>query len=56
MGVVIAAPMPAFYNDPVSVDDIIDHAVGRLLDLFGIDTGPVKRWQGTKLRPKTGPT
>ena len=56
MGVVIAPPMPAFYNAPVSVDDIIDHAVGRLLDLFAIGTGPVKRWQGAKLRPKTGQT
>ena len=56
MGVVIAPPMPAFYNAPESVDDIINHSVGRFLDLFGIDTGPVKRWQGTKLRPKTGQT
>ena len=54
MGAVIAAPMPAFYNTSVSVDDIIAHSVGQLLDLFGIDTGPVKRWQGAKLRPKTG--
>jgi 4-hydroxy-3-polyprenylbenzoate decarboxylase len=38
--------MPAFYNDPQSVDDIINHTVGRLLDLFGIDSGLVKRWKG----------
>jgi 3-polyprenyl-4-hydroxybenzoate decarboxylase len=51
MGVVIAPPMPAFYNGPVTVDDIVNHTVGRLLDLFGIDSGTVKRWQGAKLRP-----
>ncbi len=54
MGAVIAPPMPAFYNDPASVDDIINHTVGRLLDLFGIDSGLVKRWQGAKRRAKTG--
>ena len=54
MGAVIAPPMPAFYNDPASVDDIINHTVGRLLDLFGIDSGLVKRWQGAERRAKTG--
>ena len=53
MGAVIAPPMPAFYNDPASVDDIINHTVGRLLDLFGIDSGLVKRWQGANQRTKT---
>jgi 4-hydroxy-3-polyprenylbenzoate decarboxylase len=46
MGAIIAPPMPAFYNDPQSVDDIVNHTVGRLLDLFGIDSGIVKRWRG----------
>ena len=46
IGAVIVPPMPAFYNDPQSVDDIIHHTVGRLLDLFGVDSGLVKRWQG----------
>ncbi len=45
-GALIVPPMPAFYNDPQSVDDIIHHTVGRLLDLFGIDSGLVKRWKG----------
>jgi flavin prenyltransferase len=44
MGAIIAPPVPAFYNKPESIDDIIDHAVGRVLDLFDIDTGKVKRW------------
>lgn len=50
MGAVIVPPMPAFYNDPQSVDDIINHTVGRLLDLFAIDSGLVKRWQGVNRR------
>jgi 4-hydroxy-3-polyprenylbenzoate decarboxylase len=48
MGAVIAPPMPAFYNAPRSVDDLIDHSVGRVLDLFGLDSGLVKRWTGPK--------
>jgi len=50
MGAVIAPPMPAFYNDPQTIDDIIDHTVGRVLDLFGIDSGMVRRWQGARER------
>jgi 4-hydroxy-3-polyprenylbenzoate decarboxylase len=46
MGAVIAPPMPAFYGAAQTVDDIIDHTVGRVLDLFDIDTGRVRRWQG----------
>jgi 4-hydroxy-3-polyprenylbenzoate decarboxylase len=46
MGAVVAPIVPAFYNRPRSVDDIVNHTVGRLLDLFGIDVGVVKRWQG----------
>ena len=37
MGAVIAPIMPAFYNRPQTLDDIINHSVGRMLDLFGID-------------------
>ncbi len=46
IGAIIAPIVPAFYNRPKSVDDIVNHTVGRLLDLFGIDTGIVKRWKG----------
>jgi 4-hydroxy-3-polyprenylbenzoate decarboxylase len=46
MGAIIAPIMPAFYNRPKTIDDIINHTVGRLLDLFGIDNTMVKRWQG----------
>nr|TFG55544.1 MAG: UbiX family flavin prenyltransferase [Hyphomicrobiales bacterium] len=44
LGAVIAPIVPAFYTRPKSLDAIIDHSVGRMLDLFGIDTGSVKRW------------
>ena len=46
IGAVIAPIVPAFYNRPRSVDDIVNHTCGRLLDLFGIDAGIVKRWKG----------
>jgi 4-hydroxy-3-polyprenylbenzoate decarboxylase len=46
MGIYIAPPLPAFYNRPQTLDDLINHSVGRALDLFDIDVGSVKRWQG----------
>lgn len=45
IGAVVAPIVPAFYNKPATVDDIIDHTVGRLLDLFNLDVGTVKRWK-----------
>lgn len=45
MGAIIAPIMPAFYNRPETLDDIIDHTVGRLLDLFDLDAKLVKRWK-----------
>ncbi|PCI75870.1 MAG: 3-octaprenyl-4-hydroxybenzoate carboxy-lyase [SAR86 cluster bacterium] len=47
-GAIMAPPMPAHYIKPQSVDDLVDHHVGRVLDLFDIDPGLVKRWQGTQ--------
>jgi 4-hydroxy-3-polyprenylbenzoate decarboxylase len=44
MGAIIAPPVPAFYNRPKTLEDVIDHSLGRVLDLFGLDTGKVKRW------------
>ena len=46
LGAVVAPIVPAFYNRPKTIDDIINHTVGRLLDLFGIETAVVKRWHG----------
>ena len=48
LGAVIAPPMPAFYNHPQTIDDLINHTVGRVLDLFDIDIGTLKRWEGTE--------
>jgi flavin prenyltransferase len=45
MGAIIAPVVPAFYTRPKTLDDIIDHTVGRLLDLFDLDIGVVKRWK-----------
>jgi len=46
MGVVILPPVPAFYNRPENLDDIVNHVVGRVLDQFGIHLDVVKRWRG----------
>lgn len=46
MGVIVFPPVPAFYNRPKTIDDILNASVGRALDLFGIETGIVKRWTG----------
>jgi 4-hydroxy-3-polyprenylbenzoate decarboxylase len=46
MGVVMLPPMPAFYNHPKTVDDVIDHIVFRVLDQFGIAAPFAKRWDG----------
>ena len=44
IGAIVMPPVPALYNRPQSVDDIVNHSVGRVLDLFGIDNTLVKRW------------
>ena len=45
MGSVICPIVPAFYNRPKSLEDIVDHTVGRMLDLFDIDVGAARRWK-----------
>jgi len=52
IGATIAPPMPAFYNEPRTIDDLINHNVGRILDLFGLDNSVVKRWDGAGSRRK----
>jgi 4-hydroxy-3-polyprenylbenzoate decarboxylase len=44
MGAIIAPPVPAFYAKPQTLGEMIDQTLGRILDLFGLDTGSVKRW------------
>lgn len=44
MGAVIAPPVPAFYAKPSTIGQMIDQTLGRVLDLFGLDSGTVRRW------------
>jgi flavin prenyltransferase len=44
MGAIVAPPVPAFYARPASLDQMIDHTIGRVLDLFGLEAGVVRRW------------
>jgi len=44
MGAVVMPPVPAFYAQPASLEEMVDHTLGRALDLFGIDTGLTRRW------------
>lgn len=46
MGAVIAPPLPAFYARPDSIAAMVDQSVGRVLDLFGLDWAPTRRWAG----------
>ena len=46
LGAIIAPPFTSFYHRPKTIDDLVNHSVGRVLDLFGLDTGVVKRWAG----------
>jgi 4-hydroxy-3-polyprenylbenzoate decarboxylase len=50
LGAVIAPPMPAFYNHPKTIDDLVNHSIGRVLDLFDLDAGILKRWEGPSAR------
>ena len=45
MGGIIAPPVPGFYTKPDSIDDLVEHSVGRVLDLFELETGRVTRWR-----------
>jgi 4-hydroxy-3-polyprenylbenzoate decarboxylase len=56
MGGIVAPPVPAFYARPADLDAMIDHTVGRVLDLFDIDTGGVTRWKTeTPAQENVGP-
>ena len=45
MGAIVAPPIPAFYGKPKTIDDLINHSVGRVLDLFDIESKLVRRWK-----------
>ena len=46
IGAILCPPAPAFYTQPKTIDDIIDHSVARIMDLFDIDDNETERWQG----------
>ncbi len=50
MGAVIAPPVPGFYNNPKTIEDLVDSSVDRILDLVGIDDGLTRRWNGPRTR------
>lgn len=54
MGAVIAPPLPAFYAKPLTLDEMVDQSVGRVLDLFGLSWRSVKRW-GQDIGPLGAP-
>lgn len=54
-GAVVYPPVPAFYSRPASLADMIDHTLYRVLDLFDIDFGKIRRWTGEKGRSGSQP-
>lgn len=56
MGGVILPPMPAFYPRPRTIDDVVNHTVGRILDRFGIPHGLVNEWTGTARPRRSSPS
>jgi flavin prenyltransferase len=51
-GAIVYPPVPAFYALPKSIDDMVDHTLARVLDLFDIDVGKIHRWSGGRERLK----
>lgn len=54
IGAIVAPIVPAFYTRPKTIEDIVDHSVGRLLDLFGIDLGTLHRWKEPNSKEPSG--
>ena len=54
MGGIVFPPVPAFYAKPASIEDMVQHTVSRLLDLFGIETPETERWEGVRASGKDG--
>ncbi len=53
-GAIVYPPVPAFYQLPETIEEMVDHTLGRVLDLFDIDTGAA-RWQGDRASTRPGP-
>lgn len=50
-GAIVFPPVPAFYDRPASLEEMVNHTVGRVLDLYDLDAGLVRRWSGKPERP-----
>jgi flavin prenyltransferase len=48
MGAILAPPVPAFYHQPVTIADLVDHTINRVLDLIGLSDSSASRWDGPK--------
>jgi 4-hydroxy-3-polyprenylbenzoate decarboxylase len=48
MGGIVFPPLPSFYHRPASIDEMVDHTVARVIDLFGIEHALAPRWGGMK--------
>lgn len=48
MGAIIAPPIPGFYHSPQTVMDVVDHSVDRVLDLVGLPSAGIRRWDGVR--------
>ena len=55
MGAVILPPVPAFYNRPKDLDDLVNHTIARVMDRLNLPQTLVEEWQGTQPRVPTGP-
>jgi 4-hydroxy-3-polyprenylbenzoate decarboxylase len=51
MGAIVMPPVPAFYHNPGTIQDLIDHTVGKVLDLFQIEHHLYRRWPGENIVP-----
>jgi 4-hydroxy-3-polyprenylbenzoate decarboxylase len=52
MGAILAPPIPGFYNQPVTIEDVVDSSVDRILDLLGLPSDKARRWNGPKENAK----
>ena len=53
MGGIVFPPLPSFYHKPSSIEEMVDHTVGRVIDLFGIEHALAPRWAGMKPTPES---
>ncbi len=53
MGAIVFPPLPSFYSKPASIEEMVDHTVGRVIDLFGVEHGLTPRWAGMKATPES---